>query len=254
MASEGVSSLRQAAEVMTRSWRELPPKAQQHVRRVYTTLFGALGSATAGAFARAHYGFSSPIVNLATVFLVAYINMTRDGNASKGGFRSSARLWALMGAGFCMGVSIGDVLHASASVNPAIPFKAVCGTALSFASFSLAALVAKRRSLLYIGGVSGSILNALFMLRLARLFGMRGGHEAEIVAGLIAFSGYIVFNTQLMVERAASSVADATKDALDLLIDFAAVLVRLCLALMRRDSRQSSRRDRDRRNVRAHLQ
>lgn len=76
---------------------------------------------------------------------------------------------------------------------------ALLGTTTIFACFSAAALVTKRRSYLYLGGLLSSALSLLMVMRLGgALFG-RGMllFQAELYLGLLVFVGYVLVDTQV---------------------------------------------------------
>jgi FtsH-binding integral membrane protein len=83
------------------------------------------------------------------------------------------------------------------------------------------------------------------------LFGFgRLSMEVELYLGLLVFAGYVLFDTQLVVERASAGDFDTVGHALDLFVDFVAVAVRVLVILLRnadkreRDEQQQRRRKR----------
>jgi len=54
----------------------------------------------------------------------------------------------------------------------------------------------------------------------------------QLHLGLFVFAGYIIFDTQVMVERASMGVPDYIHDSLQLLLDFVAVFVRILIILV----------------------
>ncbi|RHN63189.1 hypothetical protein MtrunA17_Chr4g0055621 [Medicago truncatula] len=76
-------------------------------------------------------------------------------------------------------------------------------TSLAFACFSAAALVARRREYLYLGGLLSSGLSILMWLHFAS--SVFGGSTAlfkfELYFGLLVFVGYVVVDTQEIIER-----------------------------------------------------
>lgn len=72
--------------------------------------------------------------------------------------------------------------------------------------------------------------------------------EVELYLGLVVFSGYVLFDTQLIVERASAGDFDHIKHALDLFVDAVAIAVRVLVILLKnqekRDSREQRRKQR----------
>lgn len=85
-----------------------------------------------------------------------------------------------------------------------------------FVSFSAAALVAKRRHFLYLGGILASAISGLCTLRMLNFF-MGGTLSAglfavELYGGLAVFMCYIIFDTQVCT-RAASLIPEKEQQA-----------------------------------------
>jgi FtsH-binding integral membrane protein len=63
------------------------------------------------------------------------------------------------------------------------------------------------------------------------------------------FAGYVLFDTQLVVERASAGDMDQVQHALDLFVDFMAIAVRVLIILLknqeRKQQQERSRRKRD---------
>lgn len=107
-------------------------------------------------------------------------------------------------AGLLMGINLGPLLAQVAFYRPDIILTALLGTAMIFVSFSAAALVAKRRHFLYLGGVLGSAISILCSMRMLNFF-MGGTLSAglfavELYGGLAMFMAYIIFDTQMIIE------------------------------------------------------
>lgn len=138
------------------------------------------------------------------------------------------------------GLSIGGLVEMVAFIDPAIIVTAFMGTVAVFGCFSLAALVAKRRSYLYLGGLLGSALTIAFWLSIANLFFRSVAiMNLQLYGGLLMFVGFVVFDTQLIIEKASMGDYDYPSHAITLFVDFVAIFVRLLIIL----AKNSQRRD-----------
>ncbi len=109
----------------------------------------------------------------------------------------------------------------------------------------MTALMTERRSQLYLGGLLASGLGILSLMGLANAFiGSSGMYDVEVYLGLLVFAGFVVFDTQVMVERAEQGRRDVPVDALMLFTDLFGVFVRLLIILSR--NRENDRRRRRR--------
>jgi len=210
---------------------DLSPKVLNHVKSVYTTLFATILAAALGSmvFLTTHFGGTwSMLVGFG---LLIWLSTVPQQELNK-------RLMILAGFGFAQGLSLGPLLEAVADIDPTIIITAFFGTCVVFACFSASALYAKRRSYLYLGGLLSSSLSLLLFLSLFNLF-FRSSAVANvsIYFGLLVFSGFIIFDTQLMIERADQGNGDVVWDALSLFLDFINVFVRL-LAILAKNGKK----------------
>jgi FtsH-binding integral membrane protein len=221
---------------------ELTPVVQKHVEKVYATLAAALLVSAAGCYVNILTGLGGWLTMLTFVGSVVWLSATppEPRNLNK-------RYALLAGAAFSQGASLGPLIAAAAMMDAGLVLTAFCGTAILFACFSLAALVSRRRSFLYLGGVLGSAISCFMMMRLATwlLPSMRTmAFQAELYGGLAVFALYVAFDTQVIVEQAFSGNLDHVKHALDLFVDFAAIFVRVLVILMQKEARKDEKRRR----------
>ncbi|NXG51155.1 BI1 inhibitor, partial [Psilopogon haemacephalus] len=111
------------------------------------------------------------------------------------------RLGMLVGFAFLTGINLGPLLEMCISINPSIIPTAFLGTATIFACFSLSALYARRRSFLYLGGFLLSGLTLMLLFSVVNAF-------ANLYVGLMIMCGFVLFDTQLIIEKAESGDKD----------------------------------------------
>merc|ERR1711976_81327 len=109
---------------------------------------------------------------------------------------------------------------------------AFLGTSCIFVCFSLGAVLAERRSMLYLGGFLSSAISLLFMMSfMSMMFGSSTLFFAQLYLGLLVFCGYVIFDTQMIIERASLGDRDHVQHATHLFMDFVAIFVRLLIIL-----------------------
>ena len=151
------------------------------------------------------------------------------------------RMVQLLGFGLFQGLAIGPLIHLAVMVDYTIVITALLCTMTIFISFSLAALVAQRRSYLYLGGFLGAAMGMMFMMSLISIFVPSMHFYAfHLYGGLVIFSGYVIYDTQVIIERAAQGSRDFAGHALTLFIDLIQIFIRIILILMRNNRRDGN--------------
>jgi FtsH-binding integral membrane protein len=219
----------------------ISPPVQKHLQRVYATLSGGILAATLGAFLDYKFHVAGMMTQLSLFGAIIGLSFISD---------VYNRLAVFHAAGLLMGINLGPLLGQVAFYRPDIIITALTGTTMIFISFSAAALLAQRRHFLYLGGVLGSAISILFSLRMLNFF-MGGTLSAglfavELYGGLFMFMCYIIFDTQMIIEDAHSGRRDFVSHALELLMDFVGVFVRL-LIILQRNAQKKSENERRRR-------
>jgi len=198
---------------------------KNHLVNVYTTLTatilcGALGSL---AFLRFHVG--GTVSFFAGLLLMFWLAITPKHDVNK-------RCGILFGFAFMEGLSIGPLLDLVLDIDPSIVTTAFLGTVCIFASFSASAYFAERRSYLFLGGFLGTCLTSLIVIGFLNMF-FRSSFmfSISLYVGLLVFCGFVVFDTQLIIEKAFYGNKDFVWDALELFLDFINIFVRLLIIL-----------------------
>ncbi|NXS20533.1 BI1 inhibitor, partial [Mystacornis crossleyi] len=205
---------------------------QEHLKRVYGSFAICMFVAAAGAY-----------INVVTHLLVVFAFLTgrwapglpppshRTPNPAEGS-DGAPRMALVTPSSVLPGINLGPLLQMCISINPSIIPTAFLGTATIFACFSLSALYARRRSYLYLGGflLSGltlmllsSLVNAL--VRSTWLF------TANLYVALMIMCGFVLFDTQLIIEKAESGDKDYIWHCVDLFLDFVNIFRELLMIL-----------------------
>ncbi|CAA6657131.1 unnamed protein product [Spirodela intermedia] len=111
---------------------------------------------------------------------------------------------------------------------------ALVGTAVVFVCFSAAALVAKRRQFLFWAACSALVYLSSSGCTLLR--------RSLIYLGLLVFLGYVLFDTQLIIERARSGSFDRVGDALHMYTNLVAVFIRVLIIMLKNGAEKEKKK------------
>jgi len=198
-----------------------------HLAKVYATLAVTLLAAMVGSIVHLQLNIGGVITGLLTFVFMFLLATDRDKqNIPK-------RLGIISLFGFFKGASLGPLIVTALDVDPRILVTAFLGTTCVFICFTLSALFARRRSMLFLGGTLSSMLFYMFLLSLVQYF-VRSTliNNINLYLGLFMFCGYILYDTQLIIEKADRGSTDFVWDALELFIDFVAIFVRVLIILL----------------------
>ncbi|KAI9183245.1 hypothetical protein H9P43_004162 [Blastocladiella emersonii ATCC 22665] len=230
----------------------LTPAIKQHVAGVYGVLAGMM-AVTATAV---YFDFASRLPFLhGWVGVVALIGSFVAFMALAPTPQNySLRHGMLLAIAALKGVMLTPLVEALDFVNPSIVPRAAVSALLIFASFSIAALYAKRRVAMYAFATIGAISFMSLAMAVSSLFGARFSVETDLVLGLVMFSAYVVADTQVMIHRAAMvDLADKNLDrhlqlshAIELYTDLIQLFIRIAALMAKKeDDERSRRRDSD---------
>jgi Bax inhibitor 1 len=222
-------------------------EVKKHLVNVYLSLVACLMCTTFGVFMTIYFHLSlgSTLTFLASLAMVFWIQMDSDKtNLTK-------RLSMLCIFGFLQGLSIAPLISLAIMVDPAILMTAILGTLTIFICFSGAAMTSQRRSWLFLGGILSSAVSLLLVLGLVNIFfGSANIYGVQLYGGLMIFSGYVIFDTQLILEKAEQGSRDAIGHALELFLDFISILVRLIVILIKNAEKKNNDNNNKRKNHR----
>ncbi|KAK5847277.1 hypothetical protein PVK06_003582 [Gossypium arboreum] len=225
-----------------KNFSQISPLVQSHLKRVYLTLCCALVASAFGAYLHILWNIGGYLTTFACFGTMIWL-------LSIPTYQEQKRVSLLMASAVFQGASIGPLIDLAIKIDPSVLVAAFVGTALAFACFSGAAMLARRREYLYLGGLLSSGVSILMWLHFAS--SVFGGSTTlfmfEIYFGLLVFVGYMVVDTQDIIEKAHLGDLDYVKQALTLFTDFVAVFVRI-LIIMLKNSAEKNEKKKKRRN------
>lgn len=186
-------------------------------------------------------------MNLISIVLSIYLifQVMNKGNSD------DKRKLCLAGLAFQMGFLIGPAMHTLMEVNPRLVIQALLYTATAFVSFSLLSLYSKRRSFLFLGGIIATVIQASLLYN---LFSWITGYHmisynnmVYLMFGLVMACLYIIYDTQLIIERAEMGEKDEIHHAMLLFIDLFDLFVRILKILIELNKREEENNRRKRR-------
>lgn len=209
----------------------LEKPVQQHLKQVYSCLAVAMLVAAAGSYIYMNYiqlGLLSVLGSLGFMFA---LHMTPH---SAENFKK--RMSYLSGFALLSGMSLGPLLDMAIRIEPSIIPTAFLGTCMVFICFSLASLFSTDRKFIYLGGFLMSGLSMMLMLGLLNIFmGSRLIYQLNLYGGLVIMCGFVLYDTQLIVEKRRRGDTDFIWHSVDLFIDFINIFRRLLIILAQKE-------------------
>ncbi|XP_050579813.1 probable Bax inhibitor 1 isoform X2 [Bombus affinis] len=221
----------------------MEPPVRQHLKNVYGCLSMSLLSAAGGVYI---HMFSELLrTNLLTTLgtlglLFTLINTPDNGKNQK------LRLSYLLGFAFFSGLGLGPLLQLVISVNPTVIVTALIGTIVIFVSFSISSLLAERGRWLYLGGTLISLLNIMVLFSFVNLF-LRWTifYQAYLYIGLFLMCGFVIYDTQLIIEKYHMGSKDFILHSLDLFVDFVNIFRHFLVILTQKEILKDQRKRKD---------
>ncbi|WCJ25783.1 BAX inhibitor 1 [Euphorbia peplus] len=220
-----------------KNFRQISPLVQNHLKQVYLTLCCALVASAVGAYLHILLNIGGLLTTFACLGCMCWLLSVPQ-------YEEQKRVGLLMAAALLEGASVGPLIHLAIQMDPSVLITAFVGTSVAFGCFSAAAMLARRREYLYLGGLLSSGLSILLWLHFASsLFGGSAAiFKFELYFGLLVFVGYVVVDTQEIIEKAHLGDLDYVKHALNLFSDFVAVFVRILIIMLKNSAEKNEKK------------
>ncbi|KRZ20246.1 putative Bax inhibitor 1 [Trichinella pseudospiralis] len=194
--------------------QKIEKPVQTHLRRVYFSLSASLLAAAAGAYVHLFTDFISGSVwsVLGSLVLLITINATIHTRENE-----LYRFLALMAFSALSGLSTGPLLDFVISVNASLIVTAFMVTAVLFGTL--------------LGMLSAMCWVSMFnmFIRSPALF------QVNLYTGLAVMCGFIVYDTQLIMEKKRMGDNDYIRHSVDLFIDFIGIFRRTLIVLCQKE-------------------
>jgi len=213
----------------------LTPVIREHLSKVYSTIAVSVLVSAIGSYVELQtHLIAGALAMLATIGLIVWLSGTPKDQVSK-------RCTLLLSIAFLQGAMLGPLIQRTLNIDPTIVVTAFLGTTVLFGCFTGMSLFAVRRSYLYLGAILSSGFTILCTLSFVNIFARSGSiFNFQLYLGLMVFCGFIVFDTQLIIEKRFTGDQDFVGHALELFLDFINVFVRL-LAILSKNKEEKKK-------------
>ncbi|KAL0486000.1 hypothetical protein AKO1_012289 [Acrasis kona] len=225
------------------SLNHLSQHVQQHLVKVYSTLLATIACAAVGCIIGVQLNVTSGLLSLLGFGALLWLSVFTTYNSRQ---PQGLRFGLLCAFGFFEGMQLSGLVRHVLDIDPNIVVLALMATTAIFACFSGCALYSKRREYLYLGGLLSSSLLIMCLLSLFNvLFRIPFINGLQLYGGLLVFMGYVVYDTQVIVEKASlgPEACDHVGHALELFLDAIALFVRILIILA--DKKEKKKKDRN---------
>ncbi|EAT47373.1 AAEL001537-PA [Aedes aegypti] len=193
--------------------QNLDPDLRRYLFKVYSCMALTCAAAATGSIVHLTHlwtaGFLSVFLEITSVVTMILIPQRKTNRRF--------RLALLMLVGALSGHTMGLMIEQVMVVNPAFVITALLGTMISFSWLSLSAILARRGSHLVLGGVLSSITCALITVSIGNLFYQSWiVHKLSLYLALAVMCGFVLFDTQLIIEEYRLGIDDYVIHALRL--------------------------------------
>jgi Bax inhibitor 1 len=211
---------------------------QAHLVKVYSTLFTCMCTSAAGAAVQMRSGLYGGALPLSLLLFAAFAYFVQLPAYSP---RRAPLLHAIA---LLQGFATGPLLtFATVYVDPWLPLSALAATAVVFLGLTVSAMFARRRSYLLLGGALSTGLSVMFLGALLNAFVPSNvGFAVQLYGGLALFCGYVMYDTQLIIEKVELGDKDHVGHALELFMDLIAIFRRLLMIMIKN---QQSKREKE---------
>lgn len=217
------------------NFSSLDKNTKCHLKNVYACVAVEIIIAALGAAVNCY--LKSTVLHFGGIIgLFVFMYLTVSSHNSAPPLKRLGYVSALAG---CLGLESSYLIDYVIAVDPSIIVTAFVTTSVVFVGFSLTALYAERRSMLFLGSLLSTALSGLLILSLANLF-FRVPSIAlfSVYVSLIISCLFVMYDTQLIVEKKRLGDNDFIWHSVDLFIDFIIIFKDLMIILTDKEKKK----------------
>jgi len=220
----------------------LEKTVKSHLTRVYTAMGLSLIACAVGSYLHMIHLFTAGLLTgLGMIGCVIALTVMTPTNENSG-----VRFALMMAVALTSGINQGPLLELVISINPSLVMTAFLATALVFVCFSVASLLSSDRKWLALGGVLFSAMSWLLILGILNIFFQSPLiFEAKLYIGLAVFCGYVLYDTQVIVEKRRVGDDDYIGHCLMLFLDFVNIFRHILILLTNKEVKSEKRNKKD---------
>ncbi|KAJ3391599.1 hypothetical protein HDU92_008948 [Lobulomyces angularis] len=214
-----------------------------HLTNTYTVLSQLFAISAVCCYLSLKYAFFNAFTEIA--FLTTFISMIAFFFITPTTQNYNTRKYLLYTFAASKGFAISPLLGFVGFHNPGSIVVSLGAVAVLFVCFTYSAM--KSPNNMYSAGLLSSTMGILFWVQMMQWFVYSSKLQViELYLGIALFSIYLIYDTQLMIQRANAGKKDELKDALNLYVDIFQLFIRILVLLnddkSKRDERRRNRR------------
>lgn len=217
------------------NFSNLDKSTRSHLKNVYACVAMEIVAAALGAAINCY--FKSSVLHFAGILgMFVFMYMTATSHQTTAPLKRLGYVTALAA---CLGLESSYLIDYVIKVDPSIIVTAFVTTSVVFVSFSISALYAERRSMLFLGSMLTTALTGLLLLSFANFF-FRVPAMAlfSVYASLVISCLFVMYDTQLIVEKKMQGQSDFIWHSVDLFLDFIIIFKNLLIILTDKEKKK----------------
>lgn len=209
----------------------LEPELRAHLKSVYLCLATIAASTTVGCglfyCGCIQFGLIS---SLMTFVIIAVLHFFPDN-----GKNFWIRFSMIICFGFCAGQLLGPLMQFVALVDPKLIMASLVGTTVLFIPLTLTAIFSPSGKYLLLNGILTAICNTMTIMSLINLFVQSYLLQyMQLHLGVAVMAGFILYNTQVIMEKFRSGDHDSINHSIGLFFDMVNLLRKVIILLAER--------------------